>query len=147
MKTVRTEAPQTPPGGQPLTLKFPGGLLGFDHAREFTLHPAASESPYLWLEITAQPGRGFVVMTPVNCLPNYAPDVCQPDVEFLGLKSADDAFVLNIVSIGPRGDATVNLRGPLVINRHTLVGKQCVPANVSTFNQQQPIQPPRAAAA
>lgn len=147
MKTVRTEAPQTPPTGKPLTLKFPHGLLGFAHVREFILHPSAPDSPYLWLEIAGQSGRGFVVMTPVNALPNYAPDVCQPDVDFLGLQSADDAFVLNIVHIGPRGDATVNLRGPLVINRHTLVGKQCVPANVSTFNQQHPIQSTRAAAA
>jgi flagellar assembly factor FliW len=147
MKTVRTEAPQAPPAGAPLTLKFPSGILGFDHIREFTLHPAAPDSPYLWLEISGQPGRGFVVMSPVSSLPNYAPDVCQPDVELLGLKSPDDAFVLNIVHIGPRGEATVNLRGPLIINRHTLTGKQCVPANVSTFNQQHPLQTSRAAAA
>lgn len=147
MKTVKTEAPQTPPAGAQLQLKFPSGLLGFDQVREFTLHPAAQDSPYLWLEITSQPGRGFVVMSPVSSLPNYAPDVCQPDVDSLGLKSPDDAFVLNIVNISPRGEATVNLRGPLVINRHTLVGKQCVPANVSTFNQQHPLQCNRAAAA
>ena len=75
------------------------------------------------------------------------PDISQPDCDFLGLKSADDVFLLNIVTVGPRGNAMVNLRSPLVINRHTLTGKQCVPANVSTFKLQHSLHQQSAAAA
>jgi len=130
-----------------LTLKFSNGILGFDQAKEFILHAAVAGSSFLWLELASQPGHGFVVVAPACCSPGYAPDISQPDVEFLGLQSADDAFVLNIVILRPTGEATANLRAPLVLNRHTLVGKQCVPANVSTFNIQHPIQPLAAAAA
>lgn len=147
MKTVRPESPQRPPPREQLTLKFPSGILGFAQAQEFVLHPAERNSAYLWLELSAQPGRGFVVISPSICAPAYAPDISHPDCEFLGLTSADDAFVLNIVTVGARGDATVNLRSPLVVNRHTLTGKQCVPANVSTFKLQHPLQPQHAAAA
>ena len=147
MKTVRTEAPQPPPNKLPRTLKFTAGLLGFEQEREFVLHPAPPNSPYLWLEIAAQPGQGFVVISPTCCVPAYAPDIGKPDVEMLSLRSADDAFVLNIVTIGPRGEATLNLRAPLVVNRHTFAGKQCVPANVSTFSLHHPIQSLPAAAA
>jgi flagellar assembly factor FliW len=146
MKNVRTDAPQMPTKSE-LLLKFPNGILGFDQAKEFSLHPAAPGSPYLWLELTSQPGHGFVVVAPDSCAPGYAPDISQPDVEFLGLQSPDDAFVLNIVTLRPNGEATANLRAPLVLNRHTLVGKQCVPANVSTFSIQHPIHPLAAAAA
>lgn len=145
MKTVRTDAPQVPTKSE-LILKFPNGILGFDQAREFALHAAAPGSPYLWLELTSQPGHGFVVIAPASCAPGYAPDISQPDVEFLGLQSSDDAFVLNIVTLRAGGEATANMRAPLVLNRHTLVGKQCVPANVSTFSIQHPIQPMAAAA-
>ena len=146
MKTVSTDAP--PMAKKPeLTLKFPNGILGFDQAKEFTLHAAAPGSPYLWLELASQPGQGFVVVAPASCAPGYAPDISQPDVEFLGLNSADDAFVLNIVTLRANGEATANLRAPLVLNRNTLVGKQCVPANVSTFSIQHPILPLAAAAA
>jgi len=147
MKTVRTEAPQPPPNKLPRTLRFTAGLLGFEQEREFVLHPAAPNSPYLWLEIAGQPGQGFVVISPSCCVPAYAPDIGKPDVEMLSLGSADDAFVLNIVTIGPRGEATLNLRAPLVVNRHTFAGKQCVPANVSTFSLHHPIQSLPAAAA
>jgi len=130
-----------------LTLKFPNGIMGFDQAKEFTLHAAAPGSPYLWLELASQPGHGFVVVAPACCSPGYAPDISQPDVQFLDVHSADDAFVLNIVTLRANGEATANLRAPLVLNRHTLVGKQCVPANVSTFSIQHPIQSLAAAAA
>jgi flagellar assembly factor FliW len=146
MKTVSTNAPQMSTKTE-LTLKFPNGILGFDHAKEFTLHAATPGSPYLWLELASQPGHGFVVVAPASCAPGYAPDISQPDVEFLGLNSADDAFVLNIVTLRANGESTANLRAPLVLNRHTLVGKQCVPANVSTFSIQHPIQTVSAAAA
>ena len=146
MKTVSTDAPHVPTKTE-LTLKFPNGIMGFDQAKEFNLHAAAPGSPYLWLELASRPGHGFVVVAPASCAPGYAPDISQPDVEFLGLQSADDAFVLNIVTLRPNGEATANLRAPLVLNRHTLVGKQCVPANVSTFSILHPIQSVTAAAA
>ena len=55
-------------------------------------------------------------------------------------RAAADALILNIATVR-NGQATVNLKGPIVINRTTLVGKQCIPTNVGEFALQHPINP------
>lgn len=147
MKTVRTDAPQTVPAGGEIHLQFPLGLLGFPDAKHFVLHCGAKDVPFCWLELRDHPGQGFVVVAGASVVSGYAPDIGQPDAEFLSLTSADDALVLNLVTVGPRGEPTVNLRAPLVVNRHSGTGRQCVPANVSTFSLQHPISTRPAAAA
>jgi flagellar assembly factor FliW len=122
------------------------GLLGFPEAQRFVLHCVSRDLPFCWLELQGHPGQGFVVVAGASVAAGYAPDISQPDAESIALKSPDDALVLNLVTVGPRGEPTVNLRAPLVINRHTCIGRQCVPANVSTFSLQHPI-PTRPAAA
>jgi flagellar assembly factor FliW len=122
------------------------GLLGFPEANHFVLRSSAKDLPFCWLELQGHEGQGFVVVAGASVVPGYAPDISQPDAESLGLTSADDALVLNLVTVGPRGEPTVNLRAPLVVNRHTRMARQCVPANVSTFSLQHPI-PTRPAAA
>jgi flagellar assembly factor FliW len=67
------------------------------------------------------------------------PDLSPEDVKFLALESPDDALLLNIVTLRPRGRATVNLKGPVVINRFTLVGKQVVLANAADYSVQHPL--------
>ena len=39
----------------------------------------------------------------------------------------------------PNGGATVNLKGPIVVNRHTLRGKQVIPTNAPKFALQHPL--------
>lgn len=146
MKTVRTDAPQTVPPGGDLQLQFGLGLLGLPHMKRFVLRAPSADSPFCWLELRDQPGHGFVVVAGASVVPGYAPDISQPDADYLGLASPDDALVLNLVTVGANGQPTVNLRGPLVVNRHTYAAKQCVPANVSTFSLQHPL-PTRPAAA
>ena len=147
MKTVRTDAPQTVPPGGDLNIQFPVGLLGFPQAKRFVLRADSDDKPFCWLELRDQPGHGFVVVAGASVVPGYAPDISQPDADSLGITSPDDALVLNLVTVGSGGDATVNLRGPLVVNRHTCVARQCVPANVSTFSLQHPVSTRSAAAA
>jgi flagellar assembly factor FliW len=146
MKTVRTDAPQTVPPGGDLQLQFAQGLLGLPQMKRFVLRAPACDVPFCWLDLRDQPGHGFVVVAGASVVPGYAPDISQPDAEALGLGSPDDALVLNLVTVCANGQATINLRGPLVVNRHTCAAKQCVPANVSTFSLQHPV-PARSAAA
>jgi flagellar assembly factor FliW len=138
MKTVELEEPQDLSVKEDTTISMPFGLLGFEHAKAFELLAAREEEPFLWLQMRDNPKQGFVVVPPAVAAPQYAPDIAAADVEFLGLKSAAEALVLNIVTV--RGDSTTaNLKGPIVINRQTLVGKQCIPTNVASFSLQHPI--------
>jgi flagellar assembly factor FliW len=140
MKTVEIDEPQRLPVKKENVISIPLGLLGFEQVKTYVLLATPEEEPFLWLQMLDNPNQGFVVVSPAGVAPNYAPDIAPADVESLGLKSAADALVLNIVTIR-NGEATVNLKGPLVINRQTLVGKQCIPTNVAAFSLQHPIAP------
>ena len=42
-------------------------------------------------------------------------------------------LILNIVTYGPNQTMTVNLKGPIIVNRHTMVAKQVVPKNAAAL--------------
>jgi flagellar assembly factor FliW len=138
MKTVELDEPQRLPVNQENVISMPLGLLGFEQVKRYVLLITPEEEPFQWLQMLESQGQGFVVMNPAVAVPNYAPDIAQADIEFLGIASPADALVLNIVTVR-NGQATVNLKGPIVINRHTLVGKQCIPTNVADYALQHPV--------
>lgn len=118
---------------------LPLGLLGFEHIKRYALLQNAGEKPFRWLQVIDQPDLAFLVLPALEVFPEYEPDVPAEDVKFLGLNSPDDALVFNIVTLGAKGSATANLKGPIVINRFTLQGKQVVLANASRYSIQHPL--------
>jgi flagellar assembly factor FliW len=81
----------------------------------------------------------FVVINPFLIAPDYRPDIPQADVDFLGINDPEDAMLLNIVTVHKGGQATMNLKGPIVINRNTGVGKQVVISNGAEYSVQHPL--------
>jgi flagellar assembly factor FliW len=140
MKTVELDEPQRLPVKKENVISMPLGLLGFERVKKYVLLITPEEEPFYWLQMLDNQSQGFVVMNPSAAVPDYAPDIAQADIEFLGIQSPADALVLNIVTVR-HGQATANLKGPIVINRHTLVGKQCIPTNVAEFALQHPVNP------
>jgi flagellar assembly factor FliW len=64
---------------------------------------------------------------PEPFFPEYTPQIARPIADRLGLVRAADAVVYVIVTLGPTPlDATVNLLGPLVVNRRNQLGAQVV---------------------
>ena len=146
MKTVCTSEPHRLPVKPVIIITMPLGLLGFEQVKKFVLLSQPGEEPFLWLQMLDNASQGFVVISPCLAMPDYSPDISAQDVEFLKLQNPDDAIVLNIVTVRPNGQSTVNLKGPIVINRNTLVAKQCIPNNVAGFSLQHSIQSIMAAA-
>ena len=126
-------------------LRMPSGLLGFENVKDYVLLGSREEAPFMWLQMTDDPRLAFLVLEPGYAVQDYQPEVSEAEVEFLGLARAEDAWVLNIVTVHPDGRATVNLKGPILINRHTLVAKQAIPLNAAEYDSQHPL--PLAAAA
>lgn len=120
-------------------LQLPAGILGFEQFKEYMLLANPAEAPFAWLRVTENVSLAFVVINPFLVMPDYAPDIPDADVEFLGLKEANDALLFNIVTVWGPNNATVNLKGPIVINRHTHVGKQVIIANASDYSVQHPL--------
>lgn len=109
-------------------LHFGDGLPGFPDRHRFTLARwGGDDSPFSLLEAVDDPSLRFVVVPPEVFFPSYAPVLGDDDVERLSLSGADDAIVLVVVTLGDEpADATANLLGPLVVNRHTLAAAQVV---------------------
>ena len=147
MKTVEQDELQRMLVKNENIITLPLGLLGFEHVKKYVLLANPEEAPFMWLQMLDNANQGFVVISPTTAVPDYAPDIAQEDVDFLGLKSAADAIVLNIVTVHANGEATANFKGPIILNRHTLVGKQVIPTNVGGFSLQRPLNTTAAAAA
>lgn len=120
-------------------LKFPSGLLGFETIKDFDFLSVPGEEPFVRLKARGEPAISFLVIAPFEVLPDYQPDIPPEDVSFLGLTSPQDAFLLNIVTLRLKERSTVNLKGPIVVNRHTMVAKQVVLANAAQYSVQHPL--------
>jgi len=81
----------------------------------------------------------FLVICPFDVLPEYRPDIPTEDVRSLGIECPDDVFLLNIVTLRKNGASTVNLKGPIVINRFSLLGRQVIVSNSPEYSVQHPL--------
>ena len=120
-------------------ITLPMGLLGFEPVKHYTLLGSAEEAPFLWLQMVEDPNLAFLVISPSVVLSAYEPDISEEEVKFLDLSDPKEALIFNIVTVHPNGEATVNLKGPIVVNRRTLVGKQVVPLNAARYALQHPV--------
>jgi flagellar assembly factor FliW len=120
-------------------IQLPYGLLGFEAVKNYRLLTRPEEQPFMWFQMLGEGKKAFLVVPPHFVVSDYAPDLSDLDVAFLELDDPSDAFVLNIVTMRGPGEATVNLKGPIVINRRTLVGKQVIPVNAAEYAIRHPL--------
>ena len=139
MNTLELMAPEAGAAIGKEVIRFPDGLLVFEGVKNYVLLTRPEEEPFLWLQMLGDAKRAFLVVPPHFILADYQPDLSELDVEFLELADPSEAFVLNIVTLRGPGRATANLRGPLVINRRTLIGKQVIPVNAAQYAIQHPL--------
>ncbi|HUZ06503.1 MAG TPA: flagellar assembly protein FliW [Candidatus Paceibacterota bacterium] len=123
----------------PNQVRMPLGILGFEQIKDYVLLANPAEKPFAWFRVADNNSMAFVVIDPFVIMPDYKPDIPQPDVEFLEIKDASDALMLGIVTIHGHNRATMNLKGPIVINRHTHTGKQVIIANAAEYSVQHPL--------
>lgn len=122
-----------------LPVSLPSGLLGFESVKQWILTSPAQDAPFLWLKPPENPNLAFLLVPPHDLHVDYRPDIPDTDAAFLQLANADEALLFNIVTLHADGRATVNLKGPLVLNRHTGIGKQIVLLNAADYSTQHPV--------
>ncbi len=120
-------------------IRLPFGLLGFEHVKQYILLTNPAEEPFMWFQMLDDAKRAFLVAPSDRLGLDYQPDISDDEVDFLQLTDPSDAFLLNIVTLRRNGPATVNLKGPVVINRRTLVGKQVIPNNAAQYSLHHPL--------
>jgi flagellar assembly factor FliW len=119
-------------------IHLPSGLLGFEQMKRFTLSQAA-DTPFCWFRAVGDPTLAFLVVCPFDVLSAYSPDIPGEEVRALGIECPDDVMLFNIVTLRPNGRATVNLKGPIVINRFSRIAKQVIIANSAEYSLQHPL--------
>jgi flagellar assembly factor FliW len=133
-------APAQPPAAN--NFELPQGLIGFkDYTRAELLY-VPDHLPFLWLKLLrgAEPVH-FIVIEPGGLVPDYTPELFDADAAALELNDPSEAMLLNIVTLRQQNplDATINLIGPVVVNRRTRIGRQLVIANYSRYNAHWPL--------
>ena len=139
MKTAESQSVEALKVQKENIIEMPLGLLGFEEVKKFVLLSTPGEEPFQWFQVFNDPCLAFLVISPFEVLKEYQPDLSPADVEFLGLKDPADALLINIVTLRANGTATVNLKGPIVLNRHDLRGKQCILTNAADYALQHPL--------
>ena len=124
---------------QECVLHFPLGLLGFERIKRYQIVSDPQEAPFSWMQVIGRTRLAFLVVSPFLAIPNYLPSVSAEDAAFLELQSPDDAGLYGIVTLKSGGQATINLKGPIVFNRHTLRAKQVILTNASEYSLQHPL--------
>lgn len=123
---------------------LPQGIIGFPKYRRAELLYLPDHLPFLWMNLRGETPRDivrFIVIEPGGVVPGYEPELYEVDVQSLVLTSAREAMILNIVTLQRENpvEATVNLIGPIVINRRTRVGRQVVIANHALHTTRHPL--------
>ncbi len=107
-------------------VRFPRGLFGFEELRDFVILDA-TQQPFYWLQSVERVEVAFVLIDPQFFRPDYVPDVDPSELAEIGIQSPEDVLVFTIVTIPPTAQRmTANLQGPLILNRRTHEGRQCI---------------------
>lgn len=118
---------------------LPQGLIGFSGYTRGELLYLPDRLPFLWLKLHGESDQvHFIVIEPGAIVPDYEPELFDIDAERLGLSDPSEALILNIVTLRRQEplEATVNLVGPIVVNRGTRVGRQLVVSNYARYSAQ-----------
>ena len=139
MTTAELTEPKTRQSAAKDIIQLPLGLLGFENIKQYVLTANPAEEPFMWFQMMDNSKRAFLVAPPARLVPDYRPDISDDDATFLEITDPSDAVVLNIVTLRNGDRPTVNLKGPVVINRRTLVGKQVIPNNATQYSLRHPL--------
>jgi flagellar assembly factor FliW len=108
-------------------LTFVDGMPGFPGQQQFAIVAQPGLEPFMTLESLDEDGPSFVVVPPSAVIDEYEVPVDTDVAAALGITDPEDAFILSIVAVaGDGGTHTVNLLGPLVVNRVTGRARQVV---------------------
>lgn len=119
---------ETPPEAN--ALHFPDGIPGFPGLTRFALVEIVEDGAFQMLQSLEDEEVAMVVCVPWLFFPDYSPELSEEDQDALGLERPEDAIVFCPVTLEPEaGSVHLNLLGPFVVHRQTLVGRQVVLAD------------------
>ncbi len=108
------------------TIRFPRGLIGFEHLRDFTLVDYKPGTPFHFLQSLENLSMGMMLADPFSFLPTYEIRLGAAEERILKVRSIRDLIILVSVTV-PKGNpegTTLNLTGPICVNVQERLGLQ-----------------------
>ena len=141
---IQAETLAPPPEQKPVKfeIELPAGIIGFPEHKRGEIFHLPDQLPFQWFRLNGPTLLHFVVIEATSFVPDYTPELYDEDAATIGIRQADDALVLNIVTVADDQSATANLVGPVIINRHTGTARQVVIANHSQYEARHPLVTP-----
>lgn len=108
-------------------LYFKDGVLGFEDIHDYVLIDSIDGGPLYWLQAKHIPEIAFVVIDPKIVVNDYQLEADEKELKELDITNPDDILLFSIVTINDDpNNITVNLLGPIVINKKTHQGRQII---------------------
>jgi flagellar assembly factor FliW len=111
-----------------LILSLPEGLIGFPECNKVILIDHQPGSPFRWLQSVIQPELAFVVIDPLDLVPDYPleklKDILETERKMRRPKSVAVAAITTVPT--PPAHITVNLTAPVVFDSDTRQGAQII---------------------
>lgn len=107
---------------------FPEGLFAFEAFKHFALLPTKSGSTFHWLQSLEEARLAFLITLIPDITTKYRPNI---DPQFLTLIEATETEQVEVwgiitVPTGKPENMTINLQGPVLVNRARKLGGQFV---------------------
>lgn len=108
---------------------FVEGLPGFESCRRFILVASPGLSPFTLVQGVGDGAPSFVAIDPHLVDRDYLTSLERVDLARLKAEAGGPLLWLALVTAQDSGEATVNLRAPLVINPGSMCGIQVIAAD------------------
>ncbi|HRP69028.1 MAG TPA: flagellar assembly protein FliW [Turneriella sp.] len=112
-------------------LFFPEGLFAFEAFRHFALLPTKSGSTFHWLQSLEETRLAFLVTPITEITRRYKPSIQEQYLAVIEAQTIASLEIWGIITVpaGKPENMTINLQGPILINREKKLGSQFVSDN------------------
>lgn len=106
---------------------FQSRIWGFEDIKEYILSPFEQDLPFYSFQAVGREHPCFILCDPFFFLPEYKPELSDEMQKELGADSKEELFCLSVVTVPDIfKNMTVNLKSPVVFNRHNYQSRQFV---------------------
>ena len=111
-----------------LIFTLPAGVIGFGGSTRFVVLDHFRPAPFKWLQSVDEPDLAFAIMDPTDLSCDYRITLTEEDARELRRDEGDEyaVFVILTVRSADVDGTTANLRGPVIVNLRSRIGKQVV---------------------
>ena len=108
-------------------ITFTQPILGFADCTRYALIEGPGKGTIYWLQSVDRPDVAFLVMDPLQVVPDYEVNLSESEVKDLELADETEAVLLTLVVVpDDKTYVRTNLRAPVIYNPRRNVAKQVV---------------------